>query len=123
MCVCVCVEYESREAYKVGTVVDSRGLGRGTTENLRLPRIQVRIKVDHGNRSINLVDASQQRKCDGVVATQSDNARRSLALDAGARLIGVRGRLPGQQCVVAPFNLLDSISVIVSAGQKISIHT
>lgn len=78
--------------------------------------VQMAIKVNHRNRTICLVNAAQQRKGDGVVASHGDNPRQGLAGLGEAVFISIGVRLAHEDAVVAFFDLLDGPCVIVPGG-------
>jgi hypothetical protein len=59
------------------------------------------------------VDRAQQRKRDSVVTTQCDETWQCLALLGGARLLSIGMRRAAQQQVMALFDLLKGVCVIV----------
>jgi len=72
------------------------------------------VKVNDADGAICLGDTSQKWERDGVVTAKGNDSRQSLALQRKPLLIGVGVRLPHKQIVVSLFNLLDSISIVVS---------
>ena len=75
--------------------------------------VQMAIEMDHGDGTIRLVNAAQQRKGDGVVASHGDNPRQGLASLGEAVLISIGVRFAHEDAVVAFFDLLDSPRVVV----------
>ncbi len=47
---------------------DSGLFGRITSENLRLPGVEVAIEVDDGDLSVGAIDRPEEREDDGVVS-------------------------------------------------------
>ena len=74
------------------------------------------IKVDHGNRSVGFLDGPEQWKRDGMVATESDHARESSTLERWTFSVCVGGRSTGENAVVAVFNLLNGIGVVIAVS-------
>ena len=102
-----------RSPVEVGAVVD-RGLLAGcTTKDARLPRVEVRVEVDDADGAIRFVDTAEEGQGDGMVAAEGDDAGKRLARLADARRVGSCGRRASEEHVVAIFDLLESIGVVV----------
>ncbi len=99
---------------EIRAVVDGCLLGRRTTEDLGLPGIQVRVEVDHRDRSVGFIDAAQQRQGDGMVPSECYHARECLAGFADTGLVGGRERCAGEEGVVSVFDLLQRVVVVVA---------
>ena len=80
-----------------------------------LTSIQVAVKVNDGDGSISPINGSKQGKSDGVVAAESNDARKGLALFRRSSLIGIGGRTPGEDVEMTFFNLVQSPSVVISS--------
>lgn len=87
----------------------------GRAERPELTSIQVAVKVNDGDGSISPVDGSQQGKCDGMVAAERDDTRKSLSLLRRPSLVGVGGGTPREDIEVAFFDLVQGPSVVISA--------
>lgn len=109
--------------HKVGPVVDAGSLGRRATKHLWLPSVEMRIKMNHGNGTVNLVDTSQDWEDNGMITAQCNNSRMRLALQARTRLIRVSSRLPGEKCMMSVLDLLDGIVVVISPWHQLLCHS
>lgn len=69
--------------------------------------------MNHSHRAIGLVDAPQQRQCDGMVSSQSNNTRQRLASPREPSLIGVGKRFAHEDAVVSSFDLLNRPFVVI----------
>ena len=106
---------------KVRSVVDRRLLARRAPEHARLPRVEVRVKVDDGDRAVRAVDRAEERQHDGVVPSERDHARVVLSVlgeghERCARQRVVRQRRERravQQLSVSRLDLLDRVRVVV----------
>ena len=102
-------------------MVDSGLIRRRTTEDRRLPGVEVAVEVDHRDLPVRTVDRPKQRKDDGVVAAESDDARVVLAIrrERNKRLASegvVAERREGrtvEELLMAVLDLLDSELVVV----------
>lgn len=101
---------------EVCSVVDACHLRRGSTEDLGLPGIEVRIEVDDRDGAVGTVERAQQREGDRVVTTHGDDARQGPAMLGQAVGIGVGMRVAHEDAVVAFFDLLDCPLGVVSIG-------
>ena len=84
--------------------------------------LQVAVKVNHRDRPIGLVDAPQQRKCDGMVSSQSDHSRQSLARLGKTGFIRIGVWLAHEDAVVSLFDLLDCIRIVVAIPSVRRLH-
>jgi hypothetical protein len=105
---------------EVRAVVDAGLLAGCSTEDFGLPRIEMGVEVDDGDWTIGAVDAAEERQGDGVVASQGDDAGEGMSFLADAQGGGVRGGGTLQDAVVAFFDLLEGVGVVV-AGSLISL--
>jgi len=71
------------------------------------------VKVDDGDRTVGLVHAAEQGQRDGVVSAKGNDTGQGLALGRRSDLLRVGGRLTHENAVVALFDLLDGIGVVV----------
>jgi hypothetical protein len=78
-----------------------------------LTGVKVAVKVDDRNGSICTVDGLEERKCDGVVTAEGDDAWQSLALQGEALHVGVGGRGSRKNAVVSFLDLVQSPRVVV----------
>lgn len=92
---------------KVCSVVDTCDFARSAAEDLGLPCVKVRVKVNHSDWTISAVHAAKYGKGDGVVAAHGDDTWESLALCRQPRLFSVGGRLAHEDAVVAFLDLVD----------------
>lgn len=102
------------------TVVDRRNFARSTTEDLRLPRVEVTVEMDDSHRSICAVHAAEQRQSDGVVTAHGDHAREGLIFLRESRLVSVSSRVAHEDAVVAFFDLVDGPLRIVGSNRNIA---
>jgi hypothetical protein len=77
-------------------MVDASNFAWGTTEDLWLPCVKVRIEVDHGDGAVCAVDGTQEWQGDGVVASKCDDSRKCLSVLCWTLLLGIRCRGAGQ---------------------------
>jgi len=106
---------------KVGTVVDGGLVGRGASKDGWFPRVEVRVKVDDGDRTVGGVDGPENGKDDRMVTAKCDDSWVVFAVGgngnerfARQRVISERGkRRPMQELLVAVLDLLDSKFVVV----------
>jgi hypothetical protein len=75
------------------------------------------VKMNHTNGSIFTVDATQQREGNGMITTKSNQSRKSLALLRPTCNIRICLRCPREKVVVAFFNLLERIGVIIAGAR------
>lgn len=102
-------------------MVDRRLLARRAPEHARLPRVEVRVKVDDGDRAVRAVDRAEERQHDRVVPSERDHARVVLSVlgeghERCARQRVVRQRRERravQQRLVSVLDLLDRVRVVV----------
>lgn len=71
------------------------------------------VKMYDSNGTIGPVDTTQQRQCDSVITTQSDNAWQSLSGLRQSHPVGIGVRLAHKQTVVTFFNLLQGPFIVV----------
>ena len=109
-----------RRVVEVRAVVDGGLLAGRAAKYLRLPRVEVRVKVDDGDGAVGSVDAAQEREGDGVVAPEGDDSREGLAVLGDAGFGGGGVGLAHEEAVVAVFDLLDRVGVIVAGIEKIN---
>lgn len=115
---------------EVGSVVDASLLAWSTAKDLGLPCIKMAVKVNDtdwtictfGMSALDLlqtmqrslpVDRTQQWKCNGMVTSKCDKSRQGRALLGRARLVCMSVWWAAQKKVVAFFDLLKSIRVVV----------
>lgn len=65
---------------EVCTVVDGCNFRRCSSEDLWLPGIEMGIEVNDRDRTVGAVYGSQERECNGMIASESDDTRKSLAM-------------------------------------------
>ena len=102
-------------------MVDCRLLTRRAPEHARLPRVEVRVKVDDGDRTVRAVDRAEERQYDSVVPSERDHAWVVLSVlceghERCTRQRVVRQRRERgavQQLPVSRLNLLDRVRVVV----------
>ena len=99
---------------EVCAVVD-RGLRRGgSAEDFGLPGVEVGVEVDDADGAVGFVDGAQEGERDGVVAAQGYDAGEGLPVLSGTDLLCVRGGRAHEEAVVAIFDLLDCVGVVVA---------
>jgi hypothetical protein len=76
--------------------------------------LQMAVEVDDGDGSVGSVHAAEEGKGDGVVTAEGNDTGKRLSLLGWADLVGVCRRLAHEDAVVALFDLLDRILVVVS---------
>jgi len=74
------------------------------------------VKVNDADRTICTVDAAEEWKGDGVVTTESDHSRKCLALLRPALHICIGLGSSSEKLIMAFFDLLKSIGVVVSSS-------
>lgn len=72
------------------------------------------IKVDNANRTVGCGHAPEEWQGDRVIATKGNDSRQCSTSFRKPFLFSVGERQAGQQCVVALFDLLDRIGIIIS---------
>lgn len=107
-----------RRVVEIRAVVDGRLRAGRPAEHLGLPRVQVRVEVHHRHRPVRPPHAAQQRQRDGVVAAQRDQPRQRAPRGREAARARRRGRRARQQRVVAFFDLLDGVGVVVAVWAR-----
>jgi hypothetical protein len=105
-----------RRMVEIRAVVNGSYLGGGATEDFGLPGIEVGIEVDYGDGSVGAVDGAEEWECDGVVAAEGDDSWEGLAVFGRPFLFGVCGGGPGEDAVVAFFDLVERPGVVVSVA-------
>ena len=113
---------------KVRPMVNRRALARCAPEHARLPRVQVRVKVDDRDRPIRAVNRAQERQHDRVIPTERNHPRVVLPVlrdrherRARERVVRQRGeRRAVQQLAVSVLDLLDRIRVVVRRHRYIA---
>ena len=78
-------------------MVDRRALARCAAEHLRLPRVEVRVKVNDRDRAVRAVDRAQEREYDRVVPAECNNARVVLPVGRKRREWQARERVVRQR--------------------------
>ena len=94
-------------------MIDSSLLGRRASEYFRLPGVEVAVEVNHTDGPVGLVYGSEKREGDGVVTSESDEARERFAELRYTRFTGSGVGFAHQERVVPVFDLLESIRVVV----------
>lgn len=109
-------------------MVDSGLVGRGATEHLGLPRVEVRVKVNDGDRAVRAVDGAQNREDDRMIAAERDNARVVFSVGrdgheglARQRVVAEgRERLAVEELLMSVLNLLNGELVIVRCNWDVA---
>ena len=92
----MCIESSEIDEALLGRAPKRRSM-RVRFAEVRIPRVEVGVEVKHRHRPVPLVHGAQERKGDGVVAAERDEARtafekrRRRRLDLGDRLGDVEG--------------------------------
>ena len=76
--------------------------------------------MDDGDGAVGAVDAAQEGERDRVVAAEGDDAWEGAAGFAGAGEVRVCAGGAGEEGVVALFDLLDGVGVVVAGGLLVS---
>ena len=100
---------------EIGAVIDGGLLGRGTAEDFRSPGVEVRVEVNNANGSVCFVDRAEEGQGDGVVAAEGDDAWECFLSVGGAGEGGGGHGYSHQEGIVAIFDLLDCIGIVVTA--------
>ena len=100
---------------EVRAVVDGGLLGRGAAEHLGPPGVEVAVEVDDADGAVGFVDAAEEGERDGVVAAEGDEAGEGFSLEGEALFVSVGVRRAHEQAVVAVFDLLDCIGIVVAS--------
>ena len=109
-------------------MVDRGLLAWRTSEDGRLPSIEVRVEVDDGDGTVGGINRAQKREDDSVVSTESDNPRMLLSILRDAyELLAREGILPELCCwltvqerPVAVLNLFNRELVVVRRDGNVS---
>jgi hypothetical protein len=96
-------------------VVDAGHFAWGSTKDLWLPSIKMRVEVYHRDWAVSAVDRSEKRQSDCVITSEGDNPGKSLSILRWTFFFGVGRWSAGQDRVVSLFDLVKSPSVVVSA--------
>jgi hypothetical protein len=78
------------------------------------------VEVNDAHRTVVTVDGAEEGKGDGVVTSKSDQTRQCLALLRRTRLVGMGVRCAAQKEVVAFFDLLERIRVVIRSDWDVS---
>jgi len=92
-----------------------------SSKYLWLPCIEVGIEVDDRNGTVSTVDRSQERQCDCVITSESDDSWKSLPVLCWTFLFGIGSWSSGQDRVVPFLDLVKSPRVIIPS-RRISIN-
>ena len=79
----------------------------------------MRVEMYDTDGTVRAVDASKQGQRNGVVTTEGNDTREGRAFEGGAFLVGVRSWRPREDAVVAFFDLVDSVGVVISQRSSI----
>ena len=99
---------------EVRSMIDGCLLGRCAAENFGPPGVKVRVEVDDADGAVSASDGAEEWERDGVVATEGDDAWKSFAFLCGPNLFGVGHRIAHEESIMAFFDLLDSVGVVVA---------
>jgi hypothetical protein len=105
---------------EVGAVVDGGLLGRRATEDLGLPGVEVGVEMDDADGAVGAVDTAEKWESDCVVTAQGDEARQGAARLGHTGLGGGREGLASEESVVALFNLLQRVGVVVGGDWDVA---
>ncbi len=100
---------------KVSAVIDGGLLGRGTAEDFRSPGVEVRVEMNNTNWAVRFVDGAEEGQRDGVVAAEGDDAWECFLSEGGAGEGGGGHGCSHQEGIVAIFDLLDCVGVVVTS--------
>ena len=109
-------------------MVNSSLVRRRAAENLGLPGVQVRVKMNHRDSTVGTVDRAQEGQDDGMVASQSDDTGVMLSVGrdrykwfAGDGVVPKgRKRVAMEKSLVSVFDLLDGVLVVVRRHRYVS---
>ena len=87
-----------------------------SAEYFWLPGVEVRVEVDYGYGAVGFVDGAQEGERDSVVAAERYDAREGLFVLCGANFFCICGGCAHEEAVVAVFDLLDCVGVVVAGG-------
>ena len=104
----------SMRVVEIRAVVYGGLIRGGSAEDFGLPGVEVRVEVDDANGTIGFVDGAQERERDGVVAAEGYDAGQGLFVFGGANLFCICGGCAHEEAVVAFFDLLDCVGVVVA---------
>lgn len=100
---------------EVGAVIDGGLLGRSTAEDFRFPGVKVRVEMNYANGAVGFVDGAEEGQRDGVVAAEGDDAWEGFLSERGAGEGGGGHGCSHQEGIVAIFDLLDCVGVVVTS--------
>ena len=101
---------------EVRAMIDGSLCAGGAAEDGGLPCVQMAVEVDHGDGAVGAVDAAQEGKRDGMVATEGDDTREGATGFTRAGEVRVRAGSAGEEGIVALLDLLDGVSVVVTGS-------
>lgn len=99
---------------KIRAMIDRSLFGGCTAKDFWSPGVEVGIEVNNGDGSVGFVDRAKERKGDGVIAAEGNDARKGLFLERGPRGRGSGEGWAHEESVVAVFNLLDGVGIVIA---------
>lgn len=99
---------------EVSAVVDGGLVTGRATENLRLPGVEMAVKVDDTDGTVVTVYGAEKRESNGVIASKSYQAGQRSPLLGRPRLFSMGVGRSAQEQVVAFLDLLERKGIIVS---------
>lgn len=87
-----------------------------SAEDFGLPGVEMRVEVDYGYGTVGFVDGAQKGKRYSMIAAQGYDAREGLFVLGGADLFCVGSGCAREEAVVAFFDLLDCMGVVVAGA-------
>jgi len=99
---------------EICAVVDGSLFGGRAAKDFGSPGVEVGIKVDDTDGAVGLGDGTEEWQRYGVVPAQRDNAWEGLAILRRANLLCISHGLAHQELIVAFFDLLDGVGIVVA---------
>lgn len=83
--------------------------------------IKMAVEMDNRHRTISTVDRSQERESDGVITAEGDHSGEGLSEQRRALLLGIRLGCSREDAIMALFDLVESIGVVVPVVERLSL--
>ena len=100
---------------EIRAVINGGLFGGRPAEDLGSPGVKVRVEVDDADRAVGGGDGAEEGQRDGVVTTEGDDAREGFTVLGRTEFVGIGGGAAHEEGVVALFDLLDGVGVVVAA--------
>ena len=72
-----------RSVVEVRSMVDGRDVALGSSKDGRLPSVEMRVKVDDRDRTVDGVDRSKNGENDSMITSERDDTRSDFASESG----------------------------------------